>query len=296
MAAPASWRLVGRTVELERIARARSEGRAGIVVYGPPGLGKSRLARQALARAQDEGARIDWVQATRSAASVPLGAFAPLIHRRSAPTTRSSLCSAASRRCATRPRLAADRARRRAVASCTRSDLGGVGEARRLAAPLAELRERCDPRLVAAYAGRAAGEGSALMATADERAGVGALRYATEAAADAAPPFLRAGRQDSARRAAARSRELFVEHQGAARPVIEGLDRSAIDLTARETELVALASEGLTNTQIAERLVLSVRTVESHLYRAMQKLGSVTAGTCERVAVVTRAANAVGRY
>ena len=52
-----------------------------------------------------------------------------------------------------------------------------------------------------------------------------------------------------------------------------GLDRSAIDLTARETELVVLASEGLTNTQIAERLVLSVRTVESHLYRAMQKLG-----------------------
>ena len=55
--------------------------------------------------------------------------------------------------------------------------------------------------------------------------------------------------------------------------MIDGLDRSAIDLTARETELVALASEGLTNTQIAERLVLSVRTVESHLYRAMQKLG-----------------------
>ena len=61
--------------------------------------------------------------------------------------------------------------------------------------------------------------------------------------------------------------------KGPTRPVIDGLDRSAIDLTARETELVALASEGLTNTQIAERLVLSVRTVESHLYRAMQKLG-----------------------
>ncbi|MGO9956877.1 MAG: response regulator transcription factor [Solirubrobacteraceae bacterium] len=34
-----------------------------------------------------------------------------------------------------------------------------------------------------------------------------------------------------------------------------------------------LARQGLTNPQIAERLVLSVRTVESHLYRAMHKLG-----------------------
>jgi DNA-binding CsgD family transcriptional regulator len=29
----------------------------------------------------------------------------------------------------------------------------------------------------------------------------------------------------------------------------------------------------LTNAEIADRLVVSVRTVESHLYRAMQKLG-----------------------
>ncbi|MFI2105161.1 LuxR C-terminal-related transcriptional regulator [Isoptericola sp. NPDC019693] len=44
-------------------------------------------------------------------------------------------------------------------------------------------------------------------------------------------------------------------------------------LTTREAEIVTLAREGLANREIASRLFLSVRTVESHLYRAMQKLG-----------------------
>jgi DNA-binding NarL/FixJ family response regulator len=38
---------------------------------------------------------------------------------------------------------------------------------------------------------------------------------------------------------------------------------------------VELARQGLSNPEIAERLVLSVRTVESHLYRAMEKLGVI---------------------
>ena len=52
-----------------------------------------------------------------------------------------------------------------------------------------------------------------------------------------------------------------------------GLDPDALSLTARERQLVELAAQGLSNPEIADRLVLSVRTVESHLYRAMQKLG-----------------------
>ena len=56
-------------------------------------------------------------------------------------------------------------------------------------------------------------------------------------------------------------------------PEIDGLDSAAVGLTAREAQLVELASQGLSNAEIADRLVLSVRTVESHIYRAMGKLG-----------------------
>ena len=44
-------------------------------------------------------------------------------------------------------------------------------------------------------------------------------------------------------------------------------------LTAREREVFQLAAEGLSNPQIAERLSLSVRTVEMHRGNLMKKLG-----------------------
>jgi DNA-binding CsgD family transcriptional regulator len=149
--------------------------------------------------------------------------------------------------------------------------------ARRVARDLQELAQRCDAPLTAAYAAhataRVADDGDALVAVVDAMEAIGALRYATEAAADAASAFHRTGYQDSARRAATRCRELHAQGQGGALPAIVGLDDTATSLTSRERQLVDLASRGLTNPEIADRLVLSVRTVESHLYHAMQKLG-----------------------
>jgi DNA-binding CsgD family transcriptional regulator len=47
-----------------------------------------------------------------------------------------------------------------------------------------------------------------------------------------------------------------------------------LPLTEREREIVTRAAQGLSNRQIADRLVASVRTVEGHLYRAGAKLGA----------------------
>jgi DNA-binding CsgD family transcriptional regulator len=153
-----------------------------------------------------------------------------------------------------------------------------LGAAPRDIAPsLSAVGERCDAPLVSAEAAharhRVARDGKALMETVGEFDSLGAVMYACEAAAHAAELFIAAGRQDSARRAAARCQELFAEDQDGTPPAIEGLDQVAAELTEREAQLVALAKQGLSNAQIAERLHLSVRTVESHLYRAMQKLG-----------------------
>lgn len=56
----------------------------------------------------------------------------------------------------------------------------------------------------------------------------------------------------------------------AAPPQAELLDA----LTEREREVMALVAEGLTNAQIADRLVVSPATAKTHVNRAMAKLGA----------------------
>ncbi len=56
--------------------------------------------------------------------------------------------------------------------------------------------------------------------------------------------------------------------QAASRPSTPGMD-----LTARELEVLALMVEGLNNTQIAGRLVISPSTAKSHVSNILTKLG-----------------------
>ena len=46
------------------------------------------------------------------------------------------------------------------------------------------------------------------------------------------------------------------------------------ELTPREAEVLALIAEGLTNSEIAERLVVSAATVKSHVNHIFAKIGA----------------------
>lgn len=74
------WPLTGRDAELRLVGEALSGGSAdGIVIAGPAGVGKTRLAAEAAELARTQGCAVEWVRASRSARSIPLGAFAALL-------------------------------------------------------------------------------------------------------------------------------------------------------------------------------------------------------------------------
>jgi DNA-binding NarL/FixJ family response regulator len=142
---------------------------------------------------------------------------------------------------------------------------------------LAELATQVDgpraPVAAAHAAALAADDGAALHAASVQLERMGALLLAADAAAQAADAHARQDRRGSAQAAATRAQRLAQACEKPRTPALAAL-ATPLPLTQREREIVTLAAGGLSNRQIAERLVLSVRTVEGHLYRACAKIGA----------------------
>jgi DNA-binding NarL/FixJ family response regulator len=147
--------------------------------------------------------------------------------------------------------------------------------AERVVEQLGQLAVQAEGQLVDLYAAHALAaarhDGPSLDQVAADFEAAGAGLLAAEAAAQAALAYQRAGRQPSARTAAASSARYLEACQGGWTPALGMLQ--APRLTPRELEIAKLASQGLTNREIAERLVTSVRTVDNHLHQAYSKLG-----------------------
>jgi DNA-binding CsgD family transcriptional regulator len=167
--------------------------------------------------------------------------------------------------------------------------------AERIADELTALAGRTSSRLAAAHArwSRALVEGAVepVAAAASELAAIGRVPESARAAHHAAVLAVAAGDHAAARRlgklAFAGYEELGAEHwrrqlrsELRARGLVVRPRRQRVrptsgweSLTESEQAVVALVAEGLTNTEVAERLYVSRRTVESHLGRVYAKLG-----------------------
>jgi DNA-binding CsgD family transcriptional regulator len=155
-------------------------------------------------------------------------------------------------------------------------DVARLGEPATVAARLADLADECEGDLVAAYAGHAAaataGEPAALVAAADAFERLGAILLAAEAASEAAQAHQRRGDRRSAAAQGTRATTLMAACEGARTPGLAA-PVMVVPLTPRERDIAAYAAQGQSSKEIADRLYLSVRTVNNHLQSVYSKLG-----------------------
>jgi DNA-binding CsgD family transcriptional regulator len=155
-------------------------------------------------------------------------------------------------------------------------DLIRLGRPGLAARRLGQLADEIESELVPMYRDHANAaarqDAEAIDRVADGLEEVGAILYAAEAAAQASRIHRREGRKGKAFASAARARALADRCEGARTPALAHLELD-LPLTRREEEIATLAARGHSNREIAEHLVVSVRTVDNHLHSAYAKLG-----------------------
>jgi DNA-binding CsgD family transcriptional regulator len=117
-----------------------------------------------------------------------------------------------------------------------------------------------------------AGDGEGLLAASVKYRGIGDRAAAADAAAQASVAFDESQQHRRGLYAAALARELADECGGLCTPALR--TPTGLKLSGRQRDVVELVVAGLSNREIAEKLVMSVRTVEGHVYRACQRVGA----------------------
>lgn len=150
--------------------------------------------------------------------------------------------------------------------------LGGADDVVEALEAVAATADGPYPAACAAHARAAVDHDPAGLTSVAERfAALGMDLLAAEAAAQAATVVRASGSARAARALASRASALLAGCEGPHTPALA--DLRAPGLTRRERQVAHLAAAGRTSRQIADELVMSVRTVDNHLHHAYAKLG-----------------------
>jgi DNA-binding CsgD family transcriptional regulator/tetratricopeptide (TPR) repeat protein len=188
----------------------------------------------------------------------------------------------------TEAKVARDRGQPTHEVSCLQAAVqwGATDELPAIAARARELAGELSLPLANAVAAHAesllARNGDGLLAACEAYQAIGDRCTAADAAAQAAVAFTGAQSRSRGLFAASVSAQLAAECGGLCTPATRS-PASPTPLTPRQREVAELVAAGLSNKEIADRLYMSVRTVEGHLLRACQRVGATTRGDLARI-------------
>jgi DNA-binding NarL/FixJ family response regulator len=157
----------------------------------------------------------------------------------------------------------------------TATQFGDHTTAARLASLADDVQGPRAPTAAAHAVALAAGNGDGLVEASRRYEEFGDRLAAADAAAQAVVAYQNAGLRGAAMTASSIAQRLASECQGAQTPALRAATTEQ-PFTARQREIISLAAQGLSNKQIADRLTMSIRSVEGHLFRASQRVAATS--------------------
>jgi len=265
---------------LGRLADAAQHAREGALVFGELGHPGTRwgfsLLAMAAAQRDDAPTSVTAIEDLDAEPATPLTMMDVELDR-----ARAWALVASGRRSAAVEALGAAAARARSSGQfflevSALHDLARVGDAEAVAPRLRELVPVVEGGLMTARIAHVealvVGDAVVLDDVAAVFSAMGADLLAAEAWMTAARSHRRADEQRRGSASEQLALRAMENCQGAATPAL--LISAAVEpLTRREREVAGLAARGHTSREIADDLIVSVRTVENHLQRAYSKLG-----------------------